>query len=79
MKRLLFLFLFLGLIPAAKAVDTCNFVSEYYPDVTIEVINGEYNSVGRGTINYKDKPVLNFETGLSIGLIYWLWALYGHN
>ena len=29
--------------------------------------NGEYNSVGRGTINYKDKPVLNFETGISNG------------
>ena len=49
MKRLLLASLLLGLIPSANAADTCNFVSEYYPDVTIEVINGEYNSVGRGT------------------------------
>ena len=67
MKRFLLTSFLLGLIPAANAADTCSFVSEYYPDVTIEVINGEYNSVGRGTINYKDKPVLNFETGISNG------------
>ena len=67
MKYLLFGSLLLGLIPSASASDTCNFVSEYYPDVTIEVINGEYNSVGRGTIKYKDKPVLDFETGISNG------------
>ena len=67
MKRLLLIPLLLGVIPSANAAGTCNFVSEYYPDVTIEVINGEYNSVGRGTINYKDKPVLNFETGISNG------------
>ena len=67
MKRLLLTSFLLGLIPSANAADTCSFVSEYYPDVAIEVINGEYNSVGRGTINYKDKPVLNFETGISNG------------
>ena len=67
MKRFLLTSFLLGLIPSANAADTCSFVSEYYPDVTIEVINGEYNSVGRGTINYKDKPVLNFETGISNG------------
>ena len=67
MKRLLFVSLLLSLIPSVNAAKTCNFVSEYYPDVTIEVLNGEYNSVGRGTINYKDKPVLNFETGISNG------------
>ena len=58
MKRLLLTSFLLSLIPSANAANTCNFVSEYYPDVTIEIINGEYNSVGRGTINYKDKPVL---------------------
>ena len=67
MKGLLLLPLLLGFIPSANATKTCNFVSEYYPDVTIEVLNGEYNSVGRGTINYRDKPVLNFETGISNG------------
>mgnify|MGYP003334374783 CR=1 FL=1 len=67
MKRLLFLPLLLGLIPTANAADTCNFVSEYYSDVTVEIINGEYNSVGRGKILYKEKPVLDFETGISNG------------
>ena len=41
MKRLLLSSLLLGLIPPANAADTCNFVSEYYSDVTIEIINGE--------------------------------------
>ena len=54
MKRFLLTSFLLGLIPSANAADTCSFVSEYYPDITIEVINGEFNSVGRGTINYKD-------------------------
>ena len=67
MKRLLLASLLLGLIPSANAKETCNFVSEYYPDVTIEIINGEYNSVGRGKILYKEKPVLDFETGISNG------------
>ena len=67
MKRLLLVPLLLGLIPSANAVESCNFVSEYYPDVTIEIEKGEYNSVGRGKIFYKQKPVLNFETGISNG------------
>ena len=67
MKPLLLSTFLLGFIPSANAANTCNFVSEYYPDITIEVLNGEYNSVGRGTINYRDKPVLNFETGISNG------------
>ena len=33
MKRLLLAPLLLGLIPSASASDSCNFVSEYYPDV----------------------------------------------
>ena len=67
MKHLIFTSLLIGLIPSGSAADTCNFVSEYYPDVTIEIINGEYNSVGRGKILYKEKPVLDFETGISNG------------
>ena len=50
MKSLFFGSLLLGLIPSVSASNTCNFFSEYYPDVTIEIINGEYNSVGRGKI-----------------------------
>ena len=67
MKILLVAPLLIGTIQPISAKETCSFKSEYYPEVTIQVINGEYNSVGRGTINYKDKPVLNFETGISNG------------
>ena len=41
MKRLLFVPLILSLIPSVNARETCNFVSEYYPDVTIEIDNDE--------------------------------------
>ena len=44
MKRLLLAPLLLGLIPPANAVETCNFVSEYYPDVTIEIDNDKRRS-----------------------------------
>ena len=67
MKRLLLASLLLGLIPSVNAKETCNFVSEYYPDVTIEIHKGEFNSVGRGEILFKEKPVLDFETGISNG------------
>ena len=67
MKRLLLASLLLGLIPSANAKETCNFVSEYYPDITIEINKGEFNSVGRGKILFKEKPVLDFETGISNG------------
>ena len=67
MKRLL-LPILLSLIPSANAAETCNFVSEYYPDVTIEIENQKdvYTS-GFGEIKYKNKPMLNFSTGLSNG------------
>ena len=45
MKRLLLATILLGLIPSANATDTCNFVSEYYPDVVIEIENDEKNLV----------------------------------
>ena len=67
MKRLLLLPLLLGLIPSANARETCNFVSEYYPDVTIEIDNDERKFGGFGVIKYKDKPMLDFATGLSNG------------
>lgn len=68
MKRLALLSLLLGLIPSANAAGTCEFVSEYYPDVTIEIENQKdvYTS-GFGKIKYKNKPMLNFSTGLSNG------------
>ena len=67
MKRLLLTSLLLSLIPSANAADTCNFVSEYYPDVTIEIDNDKRKFGGFGVIKYKDKPMLDFATGLSNG------------
>ena len=66
MKPLLLLAV-LALPIAVNAKDACKFVSEYYKDVTIEIDNGKFNSVGSGKIFYKQKPVLNFETGISNG------------
>jgi len=74
MKRIVFAPFLLGLIPStllifnssAYAKETCNFVSEYYPDVSIKV-STEWGSQARGTIRYKNKEVLNFQTGISNG------------
>ena len=67
MKTILITSLLLGLIPSANATETCNFVSEYYPDVTIEIENQKDRRSGFGKIKYKDKPMLKFSTGLSNG------------
>ena len=68
MKRLLLVPLLFGLIPSANAADTCEFVSEYYPDVTIEIENQkDITTSGFGKIKYKNKPMLTFSTGLSNG------------
>ena len=67
MKRLLLATLLFGFIPSANALETCNFVSEYYPDVTIEIDNDKRKFGGFGVIKYKDKPMLDFATGLSNG------------
>ena len=45
----------------------CNFVSEYYPEVTIEIENDKKKFGGFGIIKYKDNPMLDFATGLSNG------------
>ena len=67
MKRLLFLLLAFGLTPEINAANTCNFVSEYYPDVTIEVKNQKAGSYGFGKLKHKNKPILDFSTGISNG------------
>ena len=58
MKRLALFSLLLGLIPSVNAAGTCEFVSEYYPDVTIEIENQKdvYTS-GFGKIKYKNKQL----------------------
>ena len=69
MKRLFILFLLLGLFPSVKADSVCVLMSETYPDVTIKLkkLKGLGNSIG--TLDYKNKPVYNFRTGVQNG--YW--------
>ena len=63
MKRLLFLSLLLGLIPAVKSDSSCTLISEVDSDVTI---NLKYTGSGGGigTLNYKNKPSLGFYVGI---------------
>ncbi len=49
-----------------KAEETCMFVSQYQPDVTIEV-GTKHGSVTRGKIKYKGSPIFNFSTGIHNG------------
>ena len=53
MKCQLLATILLGLIPSANAIETCNFVSEYYPDVTIEIDNDK-RKFGGLTISIKN-------------------------
>ena len=50
MKPILITSLLLGLIPSANATETCNFVSEYYPYVTIEIESQKDRRSGFGKI-----------------------------
>ena len=65
MKRLL-LTLIAALALPAKAKETCMFISQYEPEVTIE-ISTENISYSRGLMKYKGFPVFGFETGLRKG------------
>ena len=56
MKRLLLsLLAALALPNVVNAEDTCNFISEFYPDVTIEVKNQNITSTASGKLKYKNK------------------------
>ena len=70
MKRLLLPLLAAISLPAAlslpdsvSAEETCMFVSQYEPDVTIE-LSTENSSFTRGLMKYKGSPLFRFETGL---------------
>ena len=66
MKPLLFLSLLLGLIPSVKADPICTLTSELEPDVTITLKYRGFGG-GIGTLNYKNKPALGFDVGLTNG------------
>ena len=64
MKRLLLPLLAAFSFPTTvSAEETCMFVSQYEPDVTIEV-STEKTSFTRGLMKYKGSPLFRFETGL---------------
>ena len=69
MRKLLVTLLATIALPTVfNAKETCNFVSEYYPDVTIEVDNLKgYFVNGFGNLKYKNKPMMRFHTGISNG------------
>ncbi len=48
------------------AEETCLFVSQYQPEVTIE-IDTENLTFAKGMMKYRGKPLFNFETGLRTG------------
>ena len=67
MKRLLFASLLLGFISPVMPKEICTLTSVVEPDVTITM---EYVPViggGEGTLNYKNKPSLFFEVGITNG------------
>ena len=68
MNRFLLLALTAGLLSpiAAKAEETCVFVSQYQPDLTIELSTKNTFS-STGFMKYKENPLFLFETGLSNG------------
>ena len=66
MKRLLLTTLLLGFITPVMAKDICTLTSEVEQDVTITLkIRG--SGGGIGTLNYKNKPSLGFDVGLTNG------------
>ena len=67
MKRLLLpLLAALNLPIGVKAEETCVFVSQYQPDLTIELSTKNTFS-STGFMKYKENPLFLFETGLSNG------------
>ena len=66
MKRLLPTPLLLSLIAQVMAKEICTLTSEVEPDVTITLKIRGYG-VGIGTLNYKNKPSLGVDVGLTNG------------
>ena len=66
MRRYLLASLVFSLFSPVKAVETCLFVSQYEPDVIIEVSTKDASRT-KGYIKYKDEPVFQFSTGIRKG------------
>ena len=68
MRRLLLAPLIFTFLSPVKAEETCMFVSQFQPDVTIEV-STKYVSGTDGLIKYKGSPIFGFGTSLLNGQV----------
>ena len=66
MRRYIFAPLLFSFFLPAQAYETCIFISQYEPDVTIEV-GTKYISETKGYLKYKGSPVFSFLTGIRNG------------
>ena len=66
MRRYIFATLLFSVFLPAQAYETCIFISQYEPDVTIEV-GTKYISDTKGYLKYKGSPVFSFLTGIRDG------------
>ena len=66
MRRYILAPLLFMVFSPAQAYETCIFISQYEPDVTIEV-GTKYISDTKGYLKYKGSPVFSFSTGIRNG------------
>ena len=66
MRRYFLASLLFSLLAPVKANETCLFVSQYEPDLSIEV-STKHASKTNGFIKYKDSPAFQFSTGIRNG------------
>ncbi len=66
MRRYLLVPLLCTFLLPVKADDTCIFISQYEPDLTIEVSTKEISKTN-GYMKYKGSPVFRFSTGIRNG------------
>ena len=68
MRRYLLASLLISFLAPVRADENCFFISQYEPDVTIEVSTIATSST-KGYINYKGSPVFQFSTGIRNGYV----------
>ena len=66
MRRYILAPLLFSVFSPAQAYETCIFISQYEPDVTIEV-GTKYITETKGYLKYKGSPVFSFLTGIRNG------------
>ena len=66
MRLYLIASLLIGFFSPAEANETCLFISQYEPDITIEVSTEDISKT-KGYLKYKGSPVFRFSTGIRNG------------